>query len=104
MSEPDVMAILAKRITLARLRKGLSQQDLAKEAGSTYQTIWRIEKGMHKDASVLLVRALARALGVSVDYLVNTYDEDSQREAGVEVVGAAHDTGSTAATETGMAV
>jgi len=60
----------------------MTVQELADRAGTTYQSIWRIERGAQLDPSVALTRGIARALGVGVDHLVNMFgkheDEDSE--------------------------
>jgi transcriptional regulator with XRE-family HTH domain len=81
---------------LARLReaRGWSQQELADRSGVPYITIYRCERGLHKEPRVSVAAKLARALGVSLDVLANTYgdvmkDKDSERmPAAVALVGA----------------
>jgi transcriptional regulator with XRE-family HTH domain len=46
-----------------RLKKYISQADLAKESGVSEATINRLEKGLHKP-SFKTIRDLAKALGV----------------------------------------
>ena len=74
--------LLGKRIQALRERRGMTVQELADRAGTTYQSIWRIERGAQRDPSVALMRGIARALGVGVDHLVNMFgkheDEDSE--------------------------
>src|SRR6266571_8476732 len=71
--------IFGRRVTRIRGERGLTQQELATKAGTTYQTIWRIENGKHAEPGIYIARGIARALGVSLDYLVNLYgpSEDS---------------------------
>jgi transcriptional regulator with XRE-family HTH domain len=74
---------LGRRIQRLREQRGLTVQELADRADTTYQSIWRIERGDQKDPSVALVRGIARALGVGVDHLIAMFtddDEDSERE------------------------
>jgi XRE family transcriptional regulator of biofilm formation len=73
---------LGKRIQALRERRGLTVQELADRAGTTYQSIWRIERGAQLDPSVALTRGIARALGVGVDHLVNMFgkNEDDDTE------------------------
>ena len=74
------IAGLGKRIQELREQRRLSVQELADRADTTYQSIWRIERGEQKDPSVALMRGIARALGVGVDYLINMFgDQDSER-------------------------
>jgi transcriptional regulator with XRE-family HTH domain len=55
-------------------------QELAERADTTYQSIWRIERGEQKDPSIALVRGIARALGIGVDYLISMFNEDEDSE------------------------
>jgi XRE family transcriptional regulator of biofilm formation len=75
---------LGKRIQGLREKCGLSVQELADRAGTTYQSIWRIERGDQKDPSVALMRGIARTLGVGVDYLISMFGKD---EIDSELVG-----------------
>ena len=83
--------IFGQRVTRIREERGLTQQELAAKAGTSYQTIWRIENGKHAEPGIYIARGIARALGVSLDFLVNLHgeDDDSQYEpAGAALVGA----------------
>jgi XRE family transcriptional regulator, master regulator for biofilm formation len=71
---------LGKRIKRIREQKGLSLQEVADRAGTTYQSIWRIERGDQKDPSIALVRGIARALGVGVDHVIDMFREDTEEE------------------------
>jgi transcriptional regulator with XRE-family HTH domain len=70
------LPVFARRVTLEREKRRLSQQELAAMAGVSYQTIWRIEHGKHKEPGIYVARKIARALSVSLDYLVGLYEED----------------------------
>ena len=61
---------LGEKVKLRRERLGWSQNQLAKVAGIPQPTIWRLEKGEidHPKANTLV--ALANALAVPVDYLL----------------------------------
>jgi transcriptional regulator with XRE-family HTH domain len=81
---------LGRRIQALREQRGLSVQELADRAGTTYQSIWRIERGEQKDPSIALTRAIARTLGVGVDHLINMFGKDEDSElfpAGVVSIG-----------------
>jgi len=83
---------------LKRLRevRGWSQQELADHSGVPYITIYRCERGMHHEPRVGVAAKLARALGVSLDVLANTYgdvmqertEENEQLTAAGAMVGA----------------
>lgn len=59
---------LANRLKVARAEHDLSQEELAKQAGVTRQTISSIEKGQYTP-SALLAFVLARQLGKRIDEL-----------------------------------
>jgi transcriptional regulator with XRE-family HTH domain len=65
---------------LAQLRdaRGWSQQELADRSGVPYITIYRCERGVHQEPRVSIAAKLARALGVSLDVLANTYGQELQ--------------------------
>ena len=72
---------LGQRIQRLRERRGLTVKELADRAGTTYQSIWRIERGEQLDPSIALVRGIARALGVGVDHLIEMFtDDDSEAQ------------------------
>jgi transcriptional regulator with XRE-family HTH domain len=72
---------LGRRVARMREKRRLSQQELAARAGLSYQTLWRIERGTQGNPSVFTIGAIARVLGVSIDYLVGLYeDDDSERQ------------------------
>ncbi|MFY9462135.1 MAG: helix-turn-helix transcriptional regulator [Candidatus Sungiibacteriota bacterium] len=57
---------------MERLRKakGLSQEDFAQKSGVKYTTLTKIESGVIKTPSVLMVEKIAKALGVSIEELL----------------------------------
>jgi putative transcriptional regulator len=59
----------------ARLKAGISQQQLADEVGQSYVTISRYESGQ-SEPSVSHALAIARALGTTVE---NAFGDDAQR-------------------------
>lgn len=65
---------------LAQLRKGrgLTQLELAIKAGTTPNTVASIEVGRHKNPRVETVRALADALGVTVDEFLDPISEPEE--------------------------
>lgn len=68
---------------LAQLRKerGLTQLELAIRTGMTPQTVASIEVGRHKNPRVETVRALADALGVTVDEFLDPIPEPEEAPA-----------------------
>jgi|SoiMethySBSTD1v2_1073268.scaffolds.fasta_scaffold1751298_1 transcriptional regulator with XRE-family HTH domain len=71
---------LGARIQRLRERRGMSPYELAARAGTTYQSIWRIERGIQLDPSIALMRGIARALGVGVDFLIDMFGEETDEE------------------------
>jgi transcriptional regulator with XRE-family HTH domain len=69
MSTKDVIA--GNLRTLRKVR-GMSQPDLAQKVGISPRTIARLEAGQVADPSINHVRALAQALGVTVDLLAES--------------------------------
>jgi transcriptional regulator with XRE-family HTH domain len=69
------LPIFARRVAEERKKRGWTQQELASRAGTSYQTIWRIEHGKHKEPGIYVARKIARALQVSLDYLIGVYEK-----------------------------
>lgn len=72
----EVMRFLGRKLRDLRERKGLTQTRLANRAGVPQVTVWRLENDKLHNVSVVVVRRLAKALGVGVDTLVGTDDPD----------------------------
>jgi transcriptional regulator with XRE-family HTH domain len=72
----------ADRLVRMREQRRMSVDDLAQAAGTSYQTIWRIEQ-KHAEPGLHLATRLARALNCSLDYLCDLYAE-SEWEAAAE--------------------
>lgn len=66
---------MGERIRNRRQELGLSQQALADQVGVSRPTISQIESGAQPTMNTDTAKALARALGVSIDYLVGTWNE-----------------------------
>ncbi len=62
--------MLAQNIRKLRLKKGLSQEKLARLADIANATLVKIESGAAKEPTITTVSKLASALGVSIDELV----------------------------------
>ena len=63
--------MFAKRIRELRKRKGLSQEKLARLANVSFITIVKIESGESKHPTIQTMVGIAKALGISLDKLVN---------------------------------
>ena len=81
--------IIASR-TLRALREahGWDQQTLAARAGITSPVISRLERGLQVDLRVSVLMALARALEIPVDTLLNVADVPHQAEQTPELTAA----------------
>ena len=80
------MATFGERLARLREERGWTQQDLAEHSGVPYITIYRVERGVHKEPRVSVAAKLARALAVPLDVLADTYgevirDDDSEQLA-----------------------
>jgi transcriptional regulator with XRE-family HTH domain len=62
---------LARNIARLRKQKGLSQERLARLADVANNTIIKMESGENKNPTLETLRKVAKALGVSVDELIN---------------------------------
>jgi len=59
-----------KNLKKLRNKKGWSQERLAREAGISYITLVKIERGNIQNPKLETLMKLAKALGVSIDKLV----------------------------------
>lgn len=64
------MPIHNNAVRVARKRKGLTQQELARRAGTTQVNISELETGANGNPSWALVGRVARALGVEPSRLI----------------------------------
>lgn len=69
---------LRERIKIIRERKGLSQRELSRLSGVRAATLSQLESGKRQDVTTETGKKLARALGVSLDYLTGMYEEDGE--------------------------
>jgi len=61
---------IGENIKKRRTKLGLSQEDFAQKSGVKYTTLTKIETGVIKKPSVVLVAKIAKALGVSIEDLL----------------------------------
>ncbi len=61
---------IGENIKKHRTKLGLSQEDFAQKSGVKYTTLTKIESGVIKTPSVLMVEKIAKALGVSIENLL----------------------------------
>ena len=69
---------IGERIAHLRRRKGLSQPELARQAGVPLSTLNYVERGIRKGEGLRVetIRRIARALDVSLDYLCGMYADE----------------------------
>ncbi|GIW65751.1 MAG: hypothetical protein KatS3mg094_270 [Candidatus Parcubacteria bacterium] len=70
MVNKQVNNLLGKKIKELRLKKNLSQDELARKADVPYTTLTKIEVGVIKKPSVFVVAKIAKALDISLDQLI----------------------------------
>ncbi|PID52046.1 MAG: hypothetical protein CR972_04040 [Candidatus Moraniibacteriota bacterium] len=61
---------IGKNIKKYRNKQELSQEDFAKKSGVKYTTLTKIESGVIKKPSVLVMAQIAKALGVQIEDLI----------------------------------
>lgn len=61
---------IGENIKKRRTKLGLSQEDFAQKSGVKYTTLTKIESGVIKTPSVLMVEKIAKALDVSIEELL----------------------------------
>ncbi|MFH1626954.1 MAG: helix-turn-helix transcriptional regulator [bacterium] len=61
---------IGENIKKHRTKLGLSQEDFAQKSGVKYTTLTKIESGVIKTSSVLMVEKIAKALDVSIEELL----------------------------------
>lgn len=77
---------LGDRIREARIRADMTQQELASAIGAAQNTITNYERGIREPDAIRLI-AIARALGVTCDYLLDMHipDRDQLSQKAVEM-------------------
>ena len=68
---------LGDRIRMHRARLKLSQTDLGKKVGLSTNSMSALESG-HVDPKASRLKAIAKVLGVSTDYLLGMDDKESE--------------------------
>lgn len=61
---------LGARLQAARLQAGMTQQVLCQNAGISYSTLTKIERGAIKSPSIFTIQNIAHALGLSLDEIM----------------------------------
>jgi putative hydrolase of the HAD superfamily len=73
--------LLGKAIQEARQAAGLTQQELCQQAGLSYSTLAKIERGAIKTPSVFTVMRIAGILGIGMDGLLGATVDTSARSS-----------------------
>lgn len=68
--------MFARRIRELRIKKGFSQEKLARLANVSLNTIVKIESGESKHPTIQTMACIAKVLGVSLDYLAKECSEN----------------------------
>jgi transcriptional regulator with XRE-family HTH domain len=84
IGEAELRATLAARLIQARVRRGLSQKELAARLGSDPSVLSRCERGVVLPTLLTLLR-LAEALGVTTDFLLTGRHSIKARSAGAAI-------------------
>ena len=77
---------IAERLEACRRDKGWTIAEFARRAKMNQTLLWKILNGDRPHVSASTVRRLARALGVSTDYLLSMDVPDSERYATAEAL------------------
>lgn len=59
-----------KNLRKYRIEKGWSQEKLAREAGISYQTLIKIERGGIKNPKIETIIKLSKALGIEIGKII----------------------------------
>ena len=78
---------LGQQIKQRREHLGLSQSELARMAGIPQPRLSEYERGAKTDITLWTAKRLARVLGVSIDYLAGTWDEEAEAAPTLEQTG-----------------
>jgi transcriptional regulator with XRE-family HTH domain len=73
--------MLGDRIKTARAWHGWTQSQLAEYASVPQPVISRLESGERDSVTTDVAKRLARALGVSVDHLIGTWEDLEEKAA-----------------------
>jgi transcriptional regulator with XRE-family HTH domain len=71
---------LGERIKRLREKRGLGLRELAREANVRHATLSELERGLRADITTETAKKIARALNVSVDYLIGMYEDNDQED------------------------
>ena len=72
--------MIGERLRRLRGKRGLSVRQLARLADVPHETISRLENNQQRHPSLPVAMRLAKALGVTLDYLAGMYEEEQDEE------------------------
>ena len=78
---------LGDRLKRERVRHGWSQNELSRLSGVRQALISELESGKKQDTTGLVLKRLARTLGVTMDYLAGMYEEEEEEKSIQAIVG-----------------
>jgi len=78
---------LGTRLKRERERKGWSQNELSRLSGVRQALISELESGKKRDTTGLVLKRLARTLGVTMDYLAGMYEDEEKDEPAQIIAG-----------------
>jgi transcriptional regulator with XRE-family HTH domain len=64
------------RVKRLRIERGLTQMELAERADISQAVISRLEADVRRNVNADVLKALAKALGCTTDYLVGMHEDD----------------------------
>lgn len=76
-----------ERLHLIRRRRGMTLKALAMQAGTSYATVSRLERGEKPQVSLDVAYRLAEVLGVSLDYLLGRKEDEEVETDALATVG-----------------
>ena len=71
---------IGHRVQRRRQQLGWTQQDVEQASSIPQSVVSRIERGVLKNPGADVIRRLAKALGVTSDWLIGMYEEDEEDE------------------------
>jgi len=70
--------IVSRRVQRKRRALGLTQEELARHMGVRQSMVSHVESGKSRDLETKTLIAFAKALGVSIDWLVGLKEDDEE--------------------------
>lgn len=80
------MTVIGNNLRRIRSKRGITQIDLSKITGITNAYISKVENGIKKNPSSIILNKLAKALNCSTNDLTNKYNSDEIKEPSIKDV------------------